>query len=94
MDNHFNIQKAGVELATTSHLERSTPEIEQPTHPIPMESETLKLNSLFYHQEAIKTPEEERAECRFIHKIDLRLLPLIGILYFLASLVSFNSSCQ
>jgi hypothetical protein len=44
-------------------------------------------NGLALHQETPKTPEEERAERLFVLKIDLLILPLLTITFFLASLV-------
>jgi hypothetical protein len=46
------------------------------------------LNGLALHEEVPRTPEEEKAEKRFVLKIDLLILPLLIIMFFLASLVS------
>ncbi len=40
------------------------------------------------HQEVPKTPEEIREDRRLLWKIDLIILPLVSVMYFLASLVS------
>jgi hypothetical protein len=45
------------------------------------------LNGLALHQESPKTTEEERAERRFVLKIDLLILPLLIMTLFFASLV-------
>ena len=47
-----------------------------------------KFNALSYHAEIPKTAEEAKAEKRFLLKVDLFILPLLAIMYFLASLVS------
>ncbi|KAK4234664.1 putative transporter [Achaetomium macrosporum] len=44
------------------------------------------MDGLSAHQQLALTPEEHRAERRFRLKIDLIILPLIAIVYFLASL--------
>jgi hypothetical protein len=87
MENHFDIQKTATDLARVSHLEESAPDIEQAAHQTPDDSERLKHNAIFYHQETTKTPEEVRAERHFVRKMDFLIMPLIGTLYFLASLV-------
>lgn len=55
-------------------------------------------NGLTTHEETVLTPEERMAEKKFIRKVDLTILPLITIMYFLASLVSngcnFNEKCN
>jgi hypothetical protein len=45
-------------------------------------------SGLAVHSEAVLTPEEKRAEKKFILKADLIILPLIATVYFLAALVS------
>jgi hypothetical protein len=46
------------------------------------------LSGLALHQELPKALEEERAERRFVLKIDLLILPLLIFTFFYASLVS------
>lgn len=48
----------------------------------------VKPKNHAYHAEQPKTPEEIDAEKRFVRKVDLWILPLLSIMYFLASLVS------
>jgi hypothetical protein len=45
-------------------------------------------NGLAQHEEIFLTPEEIKAERRFVRKIDFLILPLLTIMFFLASLVS------
>jgi hypothetical protein len=45
------------------------------------------LNGLALHEEVPRTPEEGAAERRFVLKIDFLILPLLIIMFFLASLV-------
>ena len=45
------------------------------------------LNGLAQHEEAVKTPEEIKAEKRFVLKVDLMILPILILMFFLASLV-------
>jgi len=49
------------------------------------------LNGLALHEEVPRTPEEEAAERRFVLKIDFLILPLLIIMFFLASLVRQSS---
>jgi hypothetical protein len=49
------------------------------------------LNGLALHEEVPKTTEEERAERRFVLKIDFLILPLLIIMFFLAQLVRQSS---
>jgi hypothetical protein len=49
------------------------------------------VNGLALHEEVPRTPEEETAERRFVLKIDFLILPLLIIMYFLASLVRQSS---
>jgi hypothetical protein len=49
------------------------------------------LNGLALHEEAPRAPEEERAERRFVLKIDFLILPLLITMFFLASLVRQSS---
>jgi hypothetical protein len=46
------------------------------------------VNSLAYHEETPKTPEEAKAERNLVRKIDFIILPILASMYFLASLVS------
>lgn len=48
----------------------------------------IKPKNHAYHAEQAKTPEEVQSEKRFVRKIDLWILPLLSLMYFLASLVS------
>lgn len=48
----------------------------------------IKPKNHAFHAEQPKTPEELKAERRFVRKIDLWILPLLSVMYFLASLVS------
>lgn len=83
MAKDSGIERGGTELPNVIHHERENPE-DGP--------DSMKENGLLCHQEIVKTPEEARAERRFVRKIDLHLLPLICIVYFLASLVS-HATC-
>lgn len=47
----------------------------------------VKPKNHAYHAELPKTPAEIEAEKRFVRKVDLWILPLLSIMYFLASLV-------
>ena len=49
------------------------------------------LSGLAQHEESVKTPEEIRAEKRFVLKVDLMILPILIIMFFLASLVRTDS---
>jgi hypothetical protein len=49
------------------------------------------LNGLVLQEEVPRTPEEERAERRFVLKIDFLILPLLIIMFFLASLIRQSS---
>lgn len=44
-------------------------------------------NGLDIHEKAVLTPEEARAERRYVLKLDFIVLPLIAVMYFLATLV-------
>jgi hypothetical protein len=57
------------------------------------EKESKPFNGLSQHQESEKSPEEIRAERRFVLKIDLTILPLLSLTLFLASLVRITSAC-
>ncbi|KAJ9641318.1 hypothetical protein H2204_002996 [Knufia peltigerae] len=46
----------------------------------------IKPKNHAFHAEQPKTPEELKAERRFVRKIDLWILPLLSVMYFLASL--------
>jgi hypothetical protein len=46
------------------------------------------VNGLEKHLSQVRTPEEAKAERRFVLKTDLTILPLLVSIYFLASLVS------
>ena len=46
-----------------------------------------KVNGLAQHEESVKTLEEIKAEKRFVLKVDLMILPILIIMFFLASLV-------
>ncbi len=86
MDN--TTQKTGPHIPTFSHDEKAAIDIECLDHTRPNAPDEIKNNALTYHREVVKTPEEAGAERRFVRKIDFLLLPLLGVLYFLASLVS------
>jgi hypothetical protein len=45
------------------------------------------VNGLAQHEEIFLTAEEIKAERKFVLKIDLLILPLLIIMFFLASLV-------
>lgn len=54
-------------------------------------SETTS-NGLKMHEAVELSPEEKRAERRLVWKIDLIVLPLLSLMYFLASMVSDHPS--
>ena len=89
--NNIDIKRAGPEGSTNSHNEKSPIDVELLEHPNSNDAEISKDNALSYHQEVSKTPEETLAERRFVRKIDLLILPLLAILYFLASMVSIKT---
>lgn len=39
------------------------------------------------HEETVQTPEEIKAEKHLVQKVDLMILPILTIIFFLASLV-------
>lgn len=47
-------------------------------------------NGLAQHVNIERTPEEIAAEKRFLRKCDMLILPLLSIMYFLASLVRIS----
>jgi hypothetical protein len=47
-------------------------------------------NGLEMHEMANLTDEEKQAERRYVLKLDLIVLPLIAVMYFLATLVSYR----
>lgn len=47
----------------------------------------VKISGLAAHEPVHLTPEEARLERRLVRKIDLLALPMICLMYFLASLV-------
>lgn len=53
-----------------------------PTGPTRSEKSGLAI-----HEEVVLTPEETRAERRYVLKLDFIILPLCAIMYFLATLV-------
>ncbi len=48
-------------------------------------------NGIKMHEEVELSPEEKRAERKLLWKLDLTLLPLLSLMYFLASMVSHPS---
>lgn len=48
---------------------------------------TPEKSGLAIHEEVLLTPEEARAERRYVLKLDFIVLPLCAIMYFLATLV-------
>lgn len=58
------------------------------------EDVVVKPNRLNYHAEQPRSPEEIKAERRFVRKVDLWILPLLSLMYFLASLVSASPAAQ
>jgi hypothetical protein len=62
-----------------SHVKYATPRME--------EIETVKFSGLPADERVSLTPGEARAEKRLVRKIDLLALPMISLMYFLASLV-------
>lgn len=48
-------------------------------------------NGITMHEEVELSPEEKRAERKLLWKLDLTLLPLLSLMYFLASMVSHPS---
>ena len=52
------------------------------------ENDGKPANGFACNFESLKTPEEIKAEKRFVRKIDFMILPLLAISLFLASLVS------
>lgn len=48
-------------------------------------------NGIKMHEEVELSPEEKRAERKLVWKLDLILLPLLSLMYFLASMVSLPS---
>lgn len=48
-----------------------------------------KPNGLLIHEQVQLSPHEMRAERRLVWKIDLIILPLLSLMYFLASMVGF-----
>lgn len=53
-------------------------------------ADTVKSNGLPAPERLPLTPEEMRAEKRLVWKIDILALPMISLMYFLASLVRFS----
>ena len=51
------------------------------------ENDGKPANGFACNFESLKTPEEIKAEKRFVRKIDFMILPLLAISLFLASLV-------
>lgn len=51
------------------------------------ENVEAKPNGLLMHEDVQLSPEETRAERRLVWKIDLIILPLLSLMYFLAALV-------
>lgn len=54
------------------------------------EAQETSVNGLAVHKETDLTPQERRAEQKYLVKIDCIILPLIAAIYFLASLASFT----
>ncbi len=52
------------------------------------------ISGIAKHMTRTKTPEEAKAEKRFILKTDLIVLPLLASMYFLASLVRLYRTTQ
>ena len=48
-----------------------------------------KPNGLLMHEQVQLSQDEMRAERRLVWKADLLILPLLSLMYFLASMVSF-----
>ena len=48
------------------------------------------VNGLAEHIESEKTPEEKRELKRVLRKIDLTILPMLGIISFMESMVRFE----
>lgn len=46
-----------------------------------------KPSGLLMHEDVQLSPDEKRAERRLVWKIDLIILPLLSLMYFLAALV-------
>jgi hypothetical protein len=67
---------------TPCHEKHAAPRME--------EVETVKLSGLPANERVSLTPGEARAERRVVWKIDLLALPMISLMYFLASLVGFS----
>jgi hypothetical protein len=63
-------------------------DVELANNPIgPTRPEKTQKSGLAIHEEVVLTPEETRAERRYVLKLDLIILPLCAVMYFLATLV-------
>jgi hypothetical protein len=50
------------------------------------------MNGLAHHEESVKTSEEIKAEKRFVLKVDLMILPILILVFFLASFICIELS--
>lgn len=71
-------EKGSVSLA----VKPLTSETMEPTSP------TEPFNGLRQHMGTKLSPEEVKAEKSYLRKVDATILPMLAIMYFLASLVS------
>jgi hypothetical protein len=56
-----------------------------------LEEQPKVINGLAEHTESEKTPEEIREFKRVLRKIDFTILPMLGIMSFMESMVSLKS---